>query len=166
MKKILMITGKDYDDSEVLYPYYRLIEEGFDVDVASVEKGDVTGKYHFKIDANLTFDEVNSAKYEGLVLPGGKAPEKLRLIDNVKKIVREFEEAKKPMAAICHGQQILISADVLKGKNATCYPGICDDLKNAGAIYVDKQVVVDKNLVTSRRPEDLPYFMGEFLKLL
>lgn len=166
MKKILMITGKDYDDSEVLYPYYRLIEEGFDVDVASVEKGDVTGKYHFKIDANLTFDEVNSAKYEGLVLPGGKAPEKLRLIDNVKKVVREFEEAKKPMAAICHGQQILISADVLKGKNATCYPGICDDLKNAGAIYVDKQVVVDKNLVTSRRPEDLPYFMGEFLKLL
>ena len=161
-----MITGKDYDDSEVLYPYYRLIEEGFDVDVASVEKGDVTGKYHFKIDANLTFDEVNSAKYEGLVLPGGKAPEKLRLIDNVKKIVREFEEAKKPMAAICHGQQILISADVLKRKNATCYPGICDDLKNAGAIYIDKQVVVDKNLVTSRRPEDLPYFMGEFLKLL
>ena len=166
MKKILMITGKDYDDSEVLYPYYRLIEEGFDVDVASVEKGEVTGKYHFKINANLTFDEVDSTNYDGLVLPGGKAPEKIRLIDEVKRIVREFESFQKPMAAICHGQQILISADVLNEKNATCYPGICDDLKNAGAIYADKQVVVDKNLVTSRRPEDLPYFMAAFLKLL
>ena len=123
-------------------------------------------KYHFKIDANLTFDEVDSEKYDGLVLPGGKAPEKLRQIDGVKRIVREFEETQKPMAAICHGQQILISADVLKGKNATCYPGICDDLKNAGAVYVDKKVVVDKNLVTSRRPEDLPFFMREFLKKL
>ncbi|MBD8946699.1 MAG: type 1 glutamine amidotransferase [Clostridiales bacterium] len=166
MKNILMITGKDYDDSEVLYPYYRLIEEGFDVDIASVEKGEVTGKYHFKINANLTFDEVNPAKYDGLLLPGGKAPEKLRIIDKVCEIVREFEKTNKPIAAICHGQQLLISADVLYGKNVTCYPGIRDDIKNAGAIYIDKQVVVDKNFITSRRPEDLPYFMGAFLKLL
>lgn len=166
MKKILMITGKDYDDSEVLYPYYRLLEEGYAVDVASVEKGEVSGKYHFKIDANLSFEEVNPDEYIALMLPGGKAPEKLRLIDKVCEIVREFENAGKPMAAICHGQQILISADVLKGKNATCYPGIRDDIKNAGAIYEDNKVVVCKNLVTSRRPEDLPYFMKEFIAIL
>lgn len=166
MKKILMITGKDYDDSEVLYPYYRLIEEGYTVDVASVERGEVSGKYHFKIDANLSFDEVNPDEYIALMLPGGKAPEKLRLIDKVCEIVREFEKAGKPMAAICHGQQILISADVLKGKNATCYPGIRDDIKNAGAIYEDSRVVVYKNLVTSRRPEDLPYFMKKFIGLI
>lgn len=166
MKKILMITGKDYDDSEVLYPYYRLIEEGFAVDVASAEKGEVSGKYHFKINANLTFEDVNTELYDGLILPGGKAPEKLRLIEKVCELVREFDESDKPIAAICHGQQLLISADVLKGKTATCYPGIRDDLKNAGALYEDKCVVVCNNLVTSRRPEDLPHFMRAFISIL
>lgn len=166
MKKILMITGKDYDDSEVLYPYYRLIEEGFAVDVASAEKGEVSGKYHFKINANLTFEDVNTELYDGLILPGGKAPEKLRLIEKVCELVREFDESDKPIAAICHGQQLLISADVLKGKTATCYPGIRDDLKNAGALYEDKCVVVCNNLVTSRRPEDLPHFMKAFISIL
>lgn len=166
MKKILMITGKDYDDSEVLYPYYRLIEEGFAVDVASAEKGEVSGKYHFKINANLTFEDVNTELYGGLILPGGKAPEKLRLIEKVCELVREFDESDKPIAAICHGQQLLISADVLKGKTATCYPGIRDDLKNAGALYEDKCVVVCNNLVTSRRPEDLPHFMRAFISIL
>lgn len=166
MKKILMITGKDYDDSEVLYPYYRLTEEGYTVDVASAEKGKVAGKYHFKINANLTFDNVNTSDYAGLMLPGGKAPERIRLIDRVCEIVREFERDKKPIAAICHGQQLLISADVLKGKKATCYPGIRDDLKNAGALYEDGCAVVCDNLVTSRRPEDLPYFMKAFISIL
>lgn len=166
MKKILMITGKDYDDSEVLYPYYRLTEEGYTVDVASAEKVEVAGKYHFKINANLTFGNVNTSDYAGLMLPGGKAPERIRLIDRVCEIVREFERDKKPIAAICHGQQLLISADVLKGKKATCYPGIRDDLKNAGALYEDSCAVVCDNLVTSRRPEDLPYFMKAFISIL
>ena len=166
MKKILMITGKDYDDSEVLYPYYRLIEEGFSVDVASVEKGEVSGKYHFKIKANLAFEDVNANDYDGLMLPGGKAPEKLRLIDKACELVRRFDEAKKPIGAICHGQQLLISADVLNGKTATCYPGIKDDLKNASALYEDKCAVVCNHLVTSRRPEDLPHFMKAFISIL
>lgn len=166
MKKILMITGKEYDDSEVLYPYYRLLEEGYIVDVASVEKEEIAGKYHFKINANLLFNEVKTNEYDGLVLPGGKAPEKLRLIERVIEIVREFEYSKKPIAAICHGQQILISADVLKNKMATCYPGIRDDIINAGANYVNEKVVKCDNLVTSRRPEDLPYFMKEFIDLM
>ena len=166
MKKILMITGKDFDDSEVLYPYYRLLEDGYTVDVASAEKGDVSGKYHFVIRANLQFEEVNPKEYSGLVIPGGKAPEKLRLIESTRKIIREFEAQQKPIAAICHGQQILISAGVLSRKEATCYPGICDDLKNAGATYLDEPVVVCGNLVTSRRPNDLPCFMKAFVSLL
>ncbi len=100
MKKILTITGKDCDDSEVLYPYYRLIEEGFTVDVASGEKGEVSGKYHFKINANLTFEEADANDYDGLMLPGGKAPEKLRLIDKACELVRRFDEAKKTIGAI------------------------------------------------------------------
>lgn len=166
MKKILMITGKDYDDFEVLYPYYRLIEEEFTVDIASAETGEVSGKYHFKINANLTFEEVDADDYDGLILPGGKAPEKLRLIDKVCELVRKFDESEKPIAAICHGQQLLISANVLNGKTATCYPGIRDDLKNAGALYEDKCAVVCNNLVTSRRPEDLPHFMKAFISIL
>ena len=148
MKKILMITGKDYDDSEVLYPYYRLTEEGYTVDVASAEKGEVAGKYHFKINANLTFDNVNTSDYAGLMLPGGKAPERIRLIDRVCEIVREFERDKKPIAAICHGQQLLISADVLKGKKATCYPGMEDQMGTAQMIPCG--AVQDGNVITGR----------------
>ncbi len=164
--KILFISNDGYDDSELLYPYYRLVEEDFEIDIASVEKRVIEGKHFFKIEANKTFDEVNPDDYIGLLLPGGKAPEKLRLLPEVLEITRRFAEAKKPIAAICHGQQILISADVLKGKTATCYPGIRDDLKNAGACYVDNKAVTDKNLVTSRRPEDLPYFMKAYIDLL
>lgn len=164
--KILMITAKDYDDSEVLYPYYRFIEEGFEVDIASFEKGSVSGKYHFIIEANKTFDDIVPSEYGALVLPGGKAPEKLRQNQKCIEAVRYFFEKNLPVCAICHGQQILISANVLRGRKATCYPGIKDDLINAGAIYIDDKVVVDGHLVTSRRPDDLPYFMSEFIKLV
>jgi len=164
--KILFISNDGYDDSELLYPYYRLTEENYDIDIASVEKRVIDGKHFFKIEADKTFNEVDADSYDALLLPGGKAPEKLRLVPEVVNITKQFAKANKPIAAICHGQQILISADVLKGKSATCYPGIRDDLKNAGANYVDDRVVVDGNLVTSRRPEDLPYFMKAFIDTL
>ncbi len=164
--KILFISNDGYDDSELLYPYYRLVEENYDIDIASVEKRVIEGKHFFKIGADKTLSEVDVADYDALLLPGGKAPEKLRLVPEVLDITKQFAKADKPIAAICHGQQILISADVLRGKTATCYPGIRDDLKNAGANYKDERVVVDGNLVTSRRPEDLPYFMKKFIELL
>lgn len=164
--KILFISNDGYDDSELLYPYYRLLEEDFEVDIASAEKKDIQGKHFFSIAAKLTVDEVDAESYDALLLPGGKAPEKLRLLPGVLHVTRAFVNADKPVAAICHGQQILISADVLRGRTATCYPGIRDDLKNAGANYVDNRVVVDRNLVTSRRPEDLPFFMKAFIELL
>ena len=166
MKKILLITADKCDDSEILYPYYRVIEAGFVPTIASFEKNTVNAKYHFSIMADISVEEIDTSEYDGLILPGGLAPEKLRQSRFVIEAVKSFETDKKPIAAICHGQQILISAGILKNKNATCYPGIKDDLINAGAVYEDKCVVVCNNLVTSRRPEDLPFFMREFLKLL
>lgn len=166
MKKILIISGDNCDDSEIQYPFYRLLEEGFLVDIASKDKKTISAKHYYKIDADLNIDEIKPEIYDGLMLPGGLAPEKLRQIPKVLEVVNAFFDANKPVASICHGQQILISAKVLSGKKATCYPGIRDDLINAGANYVNEQVVVDGNLVTSRRPEDLPLFMREFVKLL
>lgn len=167
MKNILIITADNCDDSEILYPYYRMLEEGYSVDIASLEKTLIKAKYHFTIDANLSVSEVKSDDYDGLILPGGSAPEKLRLNEHVIALIKAFYDAKKPIAAICHGPQILISAGVTKDEKMTCYPGIADDIKNAEADYVNDTVVVsDNNIVTSRIPEDLPYFMREFIKLV
>ena len=163
--KILLITEDRNDDSEVLYPFYRMKEEGFDVEVAALTKKTVQSKYHFTVEADKTVDECRSEDYDGLILPGGSAPEKLRLSPAALRLTKEIFDAGKPVCAICHGPQLLISAGVVKGKKATCYPGIADDLKNAGALYEDAPVVVDKILVTSRRPQDLPYWMREFVKL-
>lgn len=164
--KVLMLTSDEYDDAEVLYPYYRLLEEHCTVDVASFQKAVIPGKHFFKLQASLSFEEIGFSGYGALVLPGGKAPEKIRGNAAAIKTVRRFMEQDLPVAAICHGPQLLISAGVLSGRKATCYPGIRDDLVNAGAHYVDSPVVVDGNLVTSRRPEDLPCFMREFIRLL
>lgn len=164
--KILLITYDNCDDSEVLYPYFRMLEAGYEVDVASLERRIINAKYHFKIEATLIPGEIYAKDYDGLILPGGTAPEKLRQNDRIIDAVTYFMDNNLPVASICHGQQILISTGRLKGRTATCYPGIRDDLINAGAIYKDEAVVVDGNLVTSRKPEDLPYFMREFMKLL
>ena len=166
MKTILIITADRCDDLEVAYPYYRMIEEGYDVTVASFERTTVNAKYHFTVEASISASEIDASKFDGLILPGGLAPEKLRQNEAVIAAVKEFDKAKKPIASICHGQQILISAGVLKDKKATCYPGIKDDIVNAGALYENSAVIVCENLVTSRRPEDLPFFMKKFLDLL
>ena len=163
---ILLITYDKCDDSEVLYPYLRMLEEGCEVDVASLEKRTIHAKYWYTIDATLLPEEIDADKYDGLILPGGTAPEKLRQNEYILNAVKTIMNAGKPVCSICHGQQILISTGLLKNRTATCYPGIRDDLINAGANYKNEPVVVDGNLVTSRRPEDLPYFMREFVKLL
>ena len=167
MKKILIITGDKCDDAELLYPYYRLQEEGYEVDVASFNKGVIKAKHFLEFEVDKAVSEVSEKDYIGLLLPGGTAPEKLRQNEDIIKLARAFYDAKKPIAAICHGPQILISAKVVRGEKMTCYPGVADDLINAGADYADSAVVVsDNKMVTSRRPEDLPYFMREFIKLL
>ncbi len=164
--KVLIITGDNYDDSETLYPYYRLLEEGYTVDVAFSEKREIRGKYHFNLMANKTYDEINVDDYAALFLPGGMAPEKLRIIPSVVSLVQKFHSANKPIGAICHGPQLLISAGILRGKTATCYPGLKDDIVNAGALYKDEASVCDGNLITARRPCDLPYIMHDFMQML
>lgn len=159
--KALILSADNFEDQELFYPLNRLKEEGIAVKVASMKKGTITGEYGYSIDVDMVFDEVNPEDFDILVLPGGKAPEKVRLEERALDIARHFFKENKPVAAICHGVQTLISAGVMKGRKATCYIGIRDDLKSAGALYEDKEVVVDGNLVTSRHPRDLYAFGRE-----
>ncbi|MHA1590090.1 MAG: type 1 glutamine amidotransferase domain-containing protein [Candidatus Njordarchaeales archaeon] len=164
-KKILILSADGFEDVELLYPYHRLREEGFEVHIAS-NKDEIVGKHGYKVKVDKKFEEVNPNEYDALVLPGGKAPERVRLDENAIKIVKHFFEEKKPVAAICHGPQVLISAGVIKGRKLTSWYGIRDDVKIAGGKWIDKEVVVDENLVTSRHPGDLYAWMREFVKLL
>ncbi|MDH4231982.1 MAG: DJ-1/PfpI/YhbO family deglycase/protease, partial [Nitrospirota bacterium] len=116
-------------------------------------------------DANKDLGEIRHEEYDLLVLPGGKAPEKLRKEKDAIEIARHFMENRKPVSAICHGPQLLITAGVLKGRHATYYKSVAQEMKESGAHYEDKEVVVDGNLVTSRQPSDLPAFMREMLKI-
>jgi len=120
----------------------------------------------YEVVVDKTFDDINPDDYEILVLPGGAAPALVRKEPKALDIARSFFARNKPVAAICHGPQILISAGLLKGRHATCYKSVVDELKEAGALYEDMDVVVDVNLVTSRQPSDLPAFMREIMKQL
>jgi len=163
--KALIISADNFEDTELLYPLYRLTEEGFQVDLVSFNKEKIKGKHGYTVTPNLTLDEVRPEEYELLILPGGKAPEALRKDERVLRIVKAFYEAGKIIGAICHGPQILISAGLLKGKRGTSYKSVAKELQEAGALYEDKEVVVDGNIVTSRMPSDLPFFMKTILKL-
>ncbi len=162
----LIISADNFEDTELLVPYYRLKEEGVRVDIASVNKGKIKGKHGYEVEVNRTLEEVEPREYQLLLLPGGRAPESVRKEKAALNIARSFFKENKPVAAICHGPQILISAGVMKGRHATCYRSVAAELKEAGANYVDEEVVVDRNLVTSRQPSDLPAFMSEVIKKL
>lgn len=162
--KVLIISADNFEDTELLVPYYRLKEEGVDVDIASINKGKIKGKHGYEVEANKSLDEVDPSEYNILILPGGKAPETIRHDKRVQEIARYFFENNKPVAAICHGPQTLISAGLLRGRHATCYKSVAEELKNSGALYEDKEVVVDENLITSRQPSDLPAFLREIMK--
>ena len=162
--KVLIISADHFEDSELLYPYYRLKEDGVDVEVAAISKGMISGKHGYEVEVGKTVHEVNPEDYDVLILPGGKAPSQLRREPKVLDIARSFFAKKKLVAAICHGPQILISAGLLKGRRATCYRSVAEELRASGAIYEDREVVVDGNLITSRQPSDLPAFMREVMK--
>ncbi len=162
--KALIISADGFEDSELLVPYYRLKEERITVDIASIEKPAITGKHGYQVHVDKELKEVEAEAYDILILPGGTAPAALRKEPSVREIARSFFHRNKPVAAICHGAQTLISAGLLKGRRATCYRTVAAEMERAGARYEDKEVVVDGNLVTSRQPADLPAFMREVMK--
>ncbi len=166
MPRVLILTGPGFEDIELLYPYYRLAEEGYEVVIAAPSKGRLRGKRGYEVEAHLSLDEVDPGEFDALVLPGGYGPEKARQHPRAGEVVRHFFEAGKPVAAICHGPQLLITARVVKGRRLTSYPGIKDDVEVAGGQWVDEPVVVDGNLVTARIPPDIPFWMREFIRLL
>jgi len=165
--KALIITAEQFEDSELFDPKAALEKAGIQVEIATPEKGhQFHGKHGRTLIADLPLREVNPDDYGLLVLPGGKAPATLRHDEHALHIAREFFKHNKPVAAICHGPQILVSARLLERRRATCYKSVAHELKENGALYEDAAVVVDGNLVTSRDPGDLPEFIREMLRLV
>jgi protease I len=165
--KALIVTTDGFEDSELTYPYYRLQEAGIDVALATPDGESATGKIGEEMEADLAISDASEDEYDLLVVPGGNAPEDLRLeAEEAIELVKAFDDSGKPIASICHGAQLLISADVLEGREATGYWAIRVDMENAGATFVDEECVVDDNLVTARYPDDLPAWLsGLFARL-
>ncbi|MER3414839.1 MAG: peptidase [Gemmataceae bacterium] len=161
--KVLVLVADGFEDIELFYPYFRCLEEGAEAVLASPGGGKVTGRHGYVVETRLPIHEANPAEYQVLLLPGGDAPERLRLREEAVDITRTFVEEDRPVAAIGYGPQLLISAGVLFGRYATCAPGIRDDLRAAGANYRDEPCVVDGNLITARGFNDLPHFCREML---
>ncbi|HEX8621427.1 MAG TPA: type 1 glutamine amidotransferase domain-containing protein [Allosphingosinicella sp.] len=163
---ILMIATHGYEDSELLEPRRILSERGAKVVLASLEKGEIRGDQEARVEVDLTIDEIDPDDYDALVLPGGtKNPDKLRMDERVVATIRAFADAGKPVAAICHGPWLLVEADVVRGRTVTGWPSIRTDLRNAGADVIDQEVVIDGNIVTSRKPEDIPAFTEALIVL-
>ena len=166
-KKIAILVEHHYQDMEVWFPYYRLIEEGAEVVFAGTgSAASYQGKFGYPAKADTEAGKLKAKDLDAVIIPGGWAPDFLRRYDSVLKLVREMDEAGKVVASVCHGGWVLVSANILKGRKATCFFAIKDDIIAAGAKYMDQEVVIDKNLVTSRKPEDLTAFMVEIIKLL
>lgn len=166
MKKAVIITAQNFQDEEFTYPYYRLLEEGFAVDVATPDKMAVFGKYGVPAKPTMDTKDLKAADYDLVILPGGfEAPDRLRIRKEVLSFVKDMFTSGKIVAAICHGPWVCISAGILKGKKATGFMSIADDIRNAGATYLDENVVVDGNLVTSPHYRNNGDFMKATLKL-
>jgi len=163
-RRFLCFTGDDYEDLELWYPKLRLIEAGARFDVAGDQAGKkYHGKHGYPCVSDLAIAGLRAVDYDGLICAGGWMPDKLRRDPEVLRITREFSDQSKLVAAICHGGWIPISAGVYRGVRVTGSPGIRDDLVNAGAVFEDAAVVVDRHFVSSRRPDDLPDFCRAML---
>lgn len=166
-KKVLSFIHEDFEDLEFWYPILRLKEEGIEITVAGEKANEkYIGKYGVPAQSDCAFSEVNVEEYHGLLVPGGWAPDKLRRFPEVIEIVQKMNLQNKVIGQICHAGWVLISAKILKGKKVTSTPGIKDDMENAGGIWIDEPVVVDGNIVSSRRPLDLPMYMKKYIEIL
>lgn len=165
MKKAVILISDDYQDLEVWYPLLRLREAGWAVVTAGTEgKRDYRGKNGYPITVDTHVSEVRSNDFDVIVVPGGWAPDYIRRNATALKLVAEMNAAKKTVAAICHAGWVLASAGILKGRRCTSFSGIKDDVVNAGAEWLDAEVVIDGNLITSRKPDDLPAFCKAILE--
>jgi protease I len=164
--RVLVISADQFEDSELTQPVEALKQDGVAIDIASLEAGTITGKKGTEVRAGLAVADADPDRYDLLFLPGGKAPAKLRESDAVLDLARRFAADGKPMAAICHGPQVLISAGLVEGRTMTSYRSVADELKAAGAFYQDRELVRDGNLITSRQPGDLPVFIDALRETL
>jgi len=178
--KVLIVTGDAAESLEVMYPYQRLKEEGYEVHIAAPSKKKLrfvvhdfepgydtyTEKPGYSWDADLAFADVKAADYAALVIPGGRAPEYIRNNSDCQKIIRHFFEQQKPVAQLCHAGLVLAAAGVLKGRRTAAYPELEPDIKAAGAEFVNSEAVVDGMMVSARAWPDHPAWMREFIRVL
>jgi protease I len=166
-KKVVLLAENNYQEMELWVPYYRLKEEGAEVIlVGSGSSRTYTSKLGYPVEVQKEAKEIDMIRYDGVVIPGGYAPDMMRRYPEMVKIVKEAHQKGKIIAAICHAGWMLASAGILKGRKVTGFFAIKDDLVNAGANYVDEEVVRDGNLITSRKPDDLPAFCRELVDAL
>jgi protease I len=157
-KRVAMVIAPNYEDVEATDPKEALEQAGAEVTLVGIEKGEVQGKKGAILEATETFGTVSPDDFDMLVIPGGGAPENLRIDDGAVAFTRRFVESGKPVASICHGPWTVIEAGAARGRRVTSWPSLRTDLKNAGAEWVDEEAVVDQGLVTSRNPDDIPAF--------
>ena len=166
-KTVAILMETLYQDMEAWYPYYRLKEEGAQVFFVGVKKGEMyKGKYGYEAIAEMGMDELVEHHFDAVIIPGGFAPDYMRRHKQMVDFVRQMAQTGKVVAAICHGGWMLVSADVIRAKRVTSFFAIKDDMKNAGGDWEDQAVVKDGNMITSRKPDDLPVFMKTVIEVL
>jgi protease I len=165
MPKAIILVENGFEDVELFYPYYRLMEAGFKIDVVGPKAGDTyTGKKGGSIASTKAPEDLSLSDYRVLIIPGGWAPDRLRTRESIVRLVKEADRKGIVIGAICHAAQLLIEAEVVRGRRLTCVRSVSTDVKNAGGLYVDEPVVVEGHLVTSRFPPDMPVWMPAVLK--
>jgi deglycase len=166
--KIACVLGQGFEDSEFRVPYDRLKKEGYQVDVIGLMAGEELKGYKGKekVKAEKSIDQVKADDYDALLIPGGQSPDRLRIDRRMVEFVKRFEEEGKPIAAVCHGPQLLIAAHLVKGRTLTAWQTIQDDLRQIGANVKDEPVVKDRNWITSRKPDDLQQFSDALVEEL
>ena len=165
-RRVLLFAGPLYEDLELWYPKIRLEEEGVATTIAGLGEPTYAGKRGYPVKVDTSVDQVDARQFDGLVIPGGFAPDQLRRSERVLQLTRDIFHAGKPVAFICHAGWVPISARILSGKRATSVRAIKDDMENAGVLWEDSPVVVDGNLISSRTPADLPQFCRALIAAL
>lgn len=163
---VLFLTADKTEDLEFFYPYYRFIEEGFTVDVATPDGGAFEGKNGTGLKQTKKITEVNATQYDLLYIPGGKAPATLKKDDNAVALVQAYVATGKPVASLCHGPQLLAEANVIQGRKIAAWPEVENEVNEAGATYVNQETCVDGQFITARWPGDLPAQLAETLRVL